>query len=81
MKFPTYPNAEYEVQKAIKMKRKVFFDGQFIDTSVFDYDKLMPNHKIEGPSVIEMAHACCVVTPNWDVTVDVYRNLVLKKVR
>ncbi len=59
----------------------MFFDGRFIETLVFDYDRLMPDHRVEGPSIIEMKHSCCVVAPDWEATVDEYRNLQLEKLR
>jgi len=81
IEYPTYASAEYEVGKAIKLNKKVIFDGESRDTVVFDYEKLIPSHKIKGPSVIEMDHSCCVVAPNWDVTVDERRNLILNRVK
>jgi N-methylhydantoinase A len=81
LEYPVYPNAEYEVEKAVRANKKVIFDGEHRDTVIFDYEKLMPTHKIKGPLIIEMEHACCVVAPNWDVTVDQYKNLILNKVK
>ena len=79
VQYPTYPTAKYKVEKAAKGRRKIFFDGKFSDIVFYDYGKLMPTHRIEGPSVIEMEHACCVVAPKWEVTVDEYKNLKLNK--
>jgi N-methylhydantoinase A/oxoprolinase/acetone carboxylase beta subunit len=81
IEYPKSPKAENDLGTAIKSKRNVFFDGGFRETAILDYDKLGPTHQIEGPSIIEMDHACCVVAPSWDATMDEYNNLILEKVR
>lgn len=75
---PTYPKATYEVERALKGRREVYFDGKFIDTPIYDIDRLMNGHYLEGPAIIEMNESSIVITPNWAVSLDEYKNIVLE---
>lgn len=75
---PTYPEAAYEVERAINGKRLVYFQGELLDTPIYDINRLMNGHKLEGPAIIEMPESCVVVIPNWAVSLDEYKNIVLE---
>ena len=66
---------------ALKGKRRVFFtrpERKFIDTPVYDYDRLGVGATVKGPSIIELPFTTTLVPPEHKVTVDPYMNLVMQ---
>ena len=66
---------------ALKGKRRVFFtrpERKFIDTPVYDYERLGVGATVKGPSIIELPFTTTFVPPEHKVTVDPYMNLVMK---
>jgi N-methylhydantoinase A len=70
-----------DVKAARKGKRPVFFtrpDRKFIDTPVYNYDRLGVGAVVRGPAVIELPFTTALVPPDHKVTVDPYMNLVME---
>ena len=70
-----------DIKAARKGKRQVFFtrpDRRFIDTPVYDYERLGTGARIKGPAVIELPFTTTLVPPEHRITVDSYRNLVME---
>src|SRR5438093_3879635 len=66
---------------ALKGKRQVFFtrpQRKFIDTPVYDYERLAVATVVRGPAIIELPFTTTLVPPEHKVTVDPYRNLVME---
>jgi N-methylhydantoinase A len=66
---------------ALKGKRRVFFtrpERKFIDTPVYDYERLGVGATVKGPSIIELPFTTTLVPPEHMVTVDPYMNLVME---
>ncbi|MBI2179445.1 MAG: hydantoinase/oxoprolinase family protein [Deltaproteobacteria bacterium] len=66
---------------ALKGKRRVFFarpQRKFIDTPVYDYDRLGVGAAVKGPAIIELPFTTTLVPPDHKVTVDSYMNLVME---
>ena len=66
---------------ALKGKRRVFFtrpERKFIDTPVYDYERLGVGAIVKGPSIIELPFTTTLVPPEHKVTVDPYMNLVMQ---
>lgn len=76
---PQVSKATYGVEKALKGRKPVYFEGKFYDTLIYDYDKLMSGHKLDGPAVIELKDSCTVVFPQWRALVGDYGNVVMEK--
>lgn len=75
------PGRREKAEAAIKGRRQVFFtrpQRKFIDTPVYDYDRLEPGAVVPGSAIIELPFTTTLVTPGSRVTVDDYRNLVLE---
>ncbi len=65
---------------ALKGKRRVFFtrpERKFIDTAVYDYNRLSVGAVVRGPAIIELPFTTALVPPEHKVTVDPYLNLVM----
>lgn len=75
----TFSRAETSVDKAVKKQRPVYFNGNFIDTPIYDLDKLTFGHEVHGPAVIEMPNSCLVVTDDWKAVFDEYKNIVIER--
>ncbi len=77
-------NGIYDVKKdeknALKGKRKAYFRDvrNFIETSIYDGDKLEPGYKISGPAIVEEKITTIVIPPNSELKVTKYGNYFLK---
>lgn len=60
-----------------KSTRQVYFNGSWHDSVVYNGQALSEGAKIPGPSIIEYDHACTVLPPNANATVDKYGNLII----
>ena len=70
-----------DLKAARKGKRQVFFtrpDRKFIDTPVYDYERLGSGAVVKGPAVIELPFTTTLVPPDHKVTVDPFMNLVMQ---
>ena len=70
-----------DLKAARKGKRQVFFtrpDRRFIDTPVYDYERLGSGAVVKGPAVIELPFTTTLVPPDHKVTVDAFMNLVMQ---
>ena len=59
--------------------RKVWFEGKWRDTSVFDRTEVGPGATVEGPAIIEESGATTVIPPGWRVTVHASGHLLLRR--
>ena len=60
-------------------RRPAYFDGEWCETQVLDIDHLVPGDAFEGPAVVELPEATCVVRPGWAATLDAAGALVLER--
>jgi N-methylhydantoinase A len=68
-----------DIQEAIKEIRPVDFDETgFIDTVIYNRDKLFADAEFYGPAIIEEAGSTTVILPGQFVKVDDYGNLHIK---
>jgi N-methylhydantoinase A len=69
------------IKAARKGRREIFFsrpDRKFIDTPVYDYERLGAGAVVKGPAVIELPFTTTLVPPDHKVTVDPFMNLVMQ---
>lgn len=66
--------------ETLRGRREVFFIGQsgFVDTPVYDGEKVAPGHLISGPAIIEEPDTTIVVYPGQEAMVDHYRTYVIE---
>ncbi|MGQ9679241.1 MAG: hydantoinase/oxoprolinase family protein [Candidatus Bathyarchaeia archaeon] len=64
-----------------KELRRVFFEDlkSWVETPVYDRDRLTPGFQINGPAIVEQYDSTSVIYPDWSGTVDGYCNLILEK--
>jgi N-methylhydantoinase A len=70
-----------DIKAARKGKREIFFtrpNRKFIDTPVYDYERLGSGAVVRGPAVIELPFTTTLVPPDHRITIDPYMNLVME---
>jgi N-methylhydantoinase A len=82
------PKAEFRPQAdagpdasgAIIGRREVWFPeaGGFVDTPVYDREKLKSGNRFAGPAIVEQMDATTVLLPGMVATVEPYLNLILE---
>lgn len=65
-----------DASDAIKAKRQAYFDENFLETTIYDGDKLHSGNIVEGPCIIEERMTNIVVPPGFTVNVDDYGNYI-----
>ena len=63
--------------QSLKNKRKVFFDGVWLECPVLNGQMLQPGDESVGPAVIEYSDSVCVLPPGGKAQVDDHGNLVI----
>ncbi len=63
-----------DASNAVKAKRQAYFDEAFIETTIYDGDKLKADNIMEGPCIIEERMTNIVVPPGSTASVDDYGN-------
>ncbi len=78
------PFKEFEKKDTLKdaflFKRRVFFNYEWIDTPVYNREKLNHGTYLEGPAVIVEYSSTTVVPPGYKLRVDKYNNLIIEVV-
>jgi len=76
-KFKETPFKGEDASHALKGKRKVFFDGGFIEVPVYDGEKMGNGNKVSGPVIIEEPTTTIIVTPDYDMVCDRFSNYIM----
>ena len=68
------------IETAARGSRSCLFPGstQRLDTPVYDWDRMVPGHKLTGPALVDDKTTTVLVPPGFNCEVDPYRNLVLR---
>ena len=68
------------VEEAETGTRKVFFGKEhgMLNTQVYSREVLEPGHRLSGPAIVEQLDTTTVIHPEQEVTVDDYRNLIMR---
>ena len=75
--FERLPYAGEDASHALKGKRRAFFNGEFVDTPVYDGLKMGYGNHVVGPAIIEQPTTTIVVTPDYEVRCDEYGSYVM----
>ncbi|MFQ5683582.1 MAG: hydantoinase/oxoprolinase family protein [Candidatus Binatia bacterium] len=73
-----YPSTRGHARAAVKGYRKIFFTSprlKSFKTAIYDYQKLRPGHRFEGPAVVETPITTVVVPPEKVVRIDPFLNI------
>ncbi len=76
-KIVEFPVKEKSASSAIKGKRNIFIEDQFMDVPVYDGSKLSPESQFSGPAVVEEETTTLIVPPGYSVSCDKYGNYLV----
>jgi N-methylhydantoinase A len=76
------PVAEIEAgkdipQSAVKQKRKIYLDGQLVESQIYERDQMLCGNTITGPAIIEEPFHTTVVMAGQTLQVDKLGNLII----
>ncbi|MGC8563082.1 MAG: hydantoinase/oxoprolinase family protein [Thermoplasmata archaeon] len=60
-------------------RRRVYFNGGFVDTPIFTRERIPAGSKGAGPTIIEGYDSTVVVNPGWSWAVDKYLDVILRR--
>jgi N-methylhydantoinase A len=66
-----------DASSARKGSRPAYLDGRFVETTIYDYERLGPGSVARGPAIIEAPLTTIVVPPGYQGAVDGYRNVII----
>ena len=73
-------SGEYSEAAPVPRKsQEAIFGGKAYDAKVYDRSNLITGQKIPGPAIIEEFTTTSVIPPNWEITIDEYRNMIVKR--
>ncbi|AGL00667.1 hydantoinase/oxoprolinase family protein [Desulfoscipio gibsoniae] len=75
--FNKFPYVGRDASDALKGERPVYFDGNFINTPVYDGLRMGYGNLIQGPAIVEQPTTTIIVTPEFDLTCDEYNDYIL----
>ena len=65
------------LRSAIKQRRKVYLDGNLVESQIYERDRLLYGNTIVGPAIIEEPFHTTVVMPGQTLQVDKLGNLII----
>ena len=74
-----YERVHSPVAVALRSRRPAFFDGGFVDTPVYDGERVGHGHRIGGPAIVEERFTTIVVYPGWTAELDRHGNYVVTR--
>ncbi len=63
---------------AVSDEHRIYFDGKFLSTSIYDRTKLRPGNRLSGPAIVTEMDSTTVVLPGFTGKVDKYFNIVIR---
>jgi N-methylhydantoinase A len=77
---PRFKPTGTKLDDAYRETRKARFDGEMLDTEVYQRERLDVGHEIHGPAIIEQLDATLVLPPGQVAKVDDGKNIVITEV-
>ena len=77
----TLPEAELDgpsPSQALSDEHRIYFDGQFLSTPIYDRAKLRPGNRLPGPAIVTEMDSTTVILPNFTGEVDRYFNILIR---
>jgi len=79
---PTISSTGEEAKKlsdALKEKRRVYFDGSFVECPIYQREILPSGASINGPAIVEEYGSTTVIFPRWKASTDNLGHLFLER--
>jgi N-methylhydantoinase A len=68
-----------DASDAIDQRDEVYFDGDWMETSIYIRDRLRPGNVIPGPAVVVQDDTTTVIEPGYRGSVDRYGNILIEE--
>lgn len=75
---PRFQRAGADATSARVHQTQTYFDGAFVNTPVYERDRLLAGNRIAGPAIVTQADATTVVHPSYLAEVDEHLNLIIR---
>jgi len=74
------PLSKEDPSSALKRRKPVCFgNAGFVETPCYEGDRLKPGNVVAGPAIIEETQTTVVLPQEWSLTIDPFRNYVLRR--
>jgi N-methylhydantoinase A len=77
VELPKFELGDDNASSAKTEDHTAWFDGQQMDTPIYDRAKLRPGHKINGPAIVTQKDSTTVILPDHSGKVDEYLNILI----
>jgi len=77
IELPKFEAGNETTESAIIEKHAAWFDGNELETPIYDREKLKPNHRISGPAIVTQKDSTTVILPEHYGKVDEYLNILI----
>jgi N-methylhydantoinase A len=77
----TLPEAEMDgpsPSQALSDEHRIYFDGKFLSTPIYDRAKFRPGNRMPGPAIVTEMDSTTVILPHFTGEVDRYFNILIK---
>jgi N-methylhydantoinase A len=77
----TLPEADLDGSspaQALTDEHRIYFDGQFLSTPIYDRTKLRPGNHMTGPAIVTEMDSTTVILPGFAGKVDRYFNILIQ---
>ena len=79
VQFPKFELGGPDAAGAVIEQSQVYFDGGFVNTTIYDRAQLAAGHRIIGPAVITQNDSTTVIHPGHVGEVDAYLNILISR--
>jgi N-methylhydantoinase A len=77
--FPRFESDDPNPSAAVVEQHRVFFDGDFLNTNIYDRAKLAAGNRVPGPAVITQTDSTTLIHPGHVGEVDEYLNILIRQ--
>jgi N-methylhydantoinase A len=78
VQFPKFSLEDRDPSKAVVEQHRVYFDGNFEQTNVYDRNMLRAGNRVTGPAILTQKDSTTVIHPGHVGEVDQYLNVLIR---
>jgi len=78
---PNWPEDELDGPSAAAAQadeRRIYFDGRFLPTPIYDRARLKPGNRLPGPAIVTEMDSTTVILPDYAGEIDRYGNVLIQ---
>jgi len=79
IEMPKIAAGSSDASSALKRKRQCYFNGGFVETSIYDGTRLKAGNTIKGQAIVEEPTTTVVIPPEFICKVDDYGNYIVER--